>query len=161
MTDEAKNLVVLAAVLGMTKRKEAELKEQRLDLEARIIAITGFTKPEGQETYKRDSELGSCTITLKQPINTKVDSDKWEALRRTLDPKHPGRACFRRKYDVETKNARELQDGDDDAKKAWAEVSEVVTRSPGKVSVEVTRLEMNTPIDDADIKAAKGEPDGD
>ena len=135
--DYEHDLVALAATLAGAKGREELAKAERITAEVAITAATGFKKPDGQETFDASNEHGSCKITLKQPINTIVDSEAWVKLRRTLDAKHPARAVFAAKYSVVAKKAKALQETD---KQAWADVAEVVTRKPGKVSVTVTEL---------------------
>jgi hypothetical protein len=146
-----RTVIALCAKLVNAKLRlgKAALDVRRAEEE--LIKETGFDKAEGQETYDAsDEQLGMAKIVLKQPINTKVDSEAWPALRRTLAKDHPGRECFRTKYEVNTKPARVLQDSDDpEKKKAWAEISDVIERSPGKVQVEVKGLELLVPSVDA------------
>ncbi len=128
------NLVELAAALAAAKSDESAAKNRRIEAEEAIIQVTGFDKAEGQESYEEDNDSGSCKLTLKQPIRTTVDSDAWLKLRRTLDKNHPARGVFKAKYDLRTKEARELQNTD---KPAWVAVADVISRKPGKVSVEI------------------------
>jgi len=146
MTDDSgspgPDLLVLANRLSIAKRAKEIAAARVLEIEIAIVAQTNFEKPEGQETFREDDDRGACSLVLQQPITTKVDGEAWLALRRTLPPKHPGRAIFRAKYELDTKAARALQEGDADAKAAFADVSDVITRKPGKVSVEIKTLEI-------------------
>ena len=134
---ETRDLVLLAAALSEAKRAEDEAKAARIAAEDALVAATGFAKSEGQESYEESNEAGRCKVTIKQPVRTTVDDEAWVKLRRTLDPRHPARAIFKASYSVDLKKARELQERD---KAAWATVSEVITRKPGKVSVELKEV---------------------
>lgn len=136
---EAPSLVALAAKLSDAKRRESKASKDRIEAEKAIIRATGFVKPEGQQKYEHEDDAGACQLVLKQPIGTSVDSIAWPKLRRTLDTKHPGRKVIVAKYSLDTKAARKLMEDD---KAAWADVSAVITRKPGKVSVELKKLTL-------------------
>jgi hypothetical protein len=51
--------------------------------------------------------------------------------------RHPGRAIFKASYVLDTKRARELQEREP---KAWATVSAVIERKPGKISVDLKEV---------------------
>lgn len=131
-------LVDAVARLATVKAKEAQLKEERAAIETEIIDLTGFAKPEGQQGFKAEDGDASCEVILKQPITTSVDAEAWEEIRKTLPTKHPGREVFLRAYKLETKKARALQA---DSPIQWAEVSDAITRKPGKVSVTVKSIQ--------------------
>lgn len=132
-------LVALAAELSAAKRAEKEAEAARIAVEERIIKATGFAKAKGQETFDEEGPNGHVKLTLKQPLNVKVDGEAWRKLRRTLDPKHPARDIFVAKYELKGKAATALQK---EQPQAWAQVCSVVTTTPGKVSVEVKTLEL-------------------
>lgn len=142
---ETTDLVLLAAALSNAKQAETEAKAARIAAEDALVAATGFAKTEGQESYDDDNEHGRCKLVCKQPITTKVDDDAWVALRRTLPPKHPARSIFKASYSLDLKKARKLQEAD---KAAWATVSDVITRKPGKISVELKELTIKLPAID-------------
>lgn len=142
--DDERNLVALAARLSQAQQREAEAKRERLEAEEALIAATDFDRSEGQQSFAVQSADGRCTFTLKQPVNTNVDSDGWLKLRRTLPQDHPGRLIFRAKYDLDMKAARALQESDP---KAWADVSSVVSRSPGKVQVDLKSVVLGAASD--------------
>jgi len=144
------SLVVLAKRLSEARRQEEEAKTERIFVEQAIVALTGFEKPEGQLKYRCTDDYGSVDLVIKQPINTSVDSAAWVKLRRTLMPKHPGRGVLVAKYSIDTKAARELQT---ECPSAWADISSVITRKPGKISVEIkTMLFGEGKIDPEDHK---------
>lgn len=151
MPDDVRDLVVLTARLSAAKVALVAAASKVRSAEDAIVKATGFSKPEGQESYDRPSPYGIAKLTLKQPINTTVDSEAWLKLRRTLSADHPGRKCFRAKYEVATKEARALQDKKDDASKAaWATISAVITRKPGKISVKVESLQLlKVPVEES------------
>jgi len=134
---QSDDLVALVAELARAKQEEGDAQARRIAAEEAIIRATGFALAEGQKTYDRTSAAGTCKVVLKQPVNTTVDSEAWPKLRRTLPADHPGRAVFRAKYEIITRDARELQQRDPSA---WADVAAVVTRKPGKVGVEIHRF---------------------
>lgn len=134
---EAINLVLLAGTLSRAKAAEAEAKAARIAAEEALVAATGFKKPDGQESYEESGADGRCKLVVKQPITTNVDGEGWVKLRRTLPPKHPARSIFKAKYALDLKAARKLQETD---KEAWVKVSSVITRKPGKISVELKEV---------------------
>ena len=136
---EKHDLVEMARHLRDCKECEADAKALRIKAEEAIIAATGFRKLEGQTPYHADTARGHCLLVLKQPVATSVDDDLWEALRKKLPSSHPGRKLFLRKYALDLKAARKLQEKDD---RAWLDVVRAVTRKPGKVSVEVKELDL-------------------
>lgn len=148
---ETRDLVSLAAAWAHAKRMESNAKRDRLAVEEAIIAVTGFTKPEGQQSFECENEIGTCKVVLKQSITTSVDTDGWLSLRRTLDKDHPGRQIFKPKFSLETKMARQMQDN---FPHEWAEISKVITRKPGKISVEVKEVTTTNPR-----KTSDGEQD--
>lgn len=154
---ETQGLVELVALLANAKTHESEAKAARIICEDAIVRATAFAKPEGQETFREEDRLGSCEVVLKQPITTNVDGDAWVKLRRTLMPKHPGRAVFTAKYSLDTKAAKALQT---ECPSAWADISAVITRKPGKIGVEVKKVVI-TPlrIDPAKRVGTLGEVD--
>lgn len=137
--DEIQGLAYLVAELANAKHFEDEAKVARILCEDAIVHATRFKKAEGGETYEEKASTGTCRVVIKQPINTTIDDAAWIALRPKLDPKHPARKVFKASYSLDKKAARELQDGDP---RAWAEVSSVITRKPGKIAVEVKELVM-------------------
>ena len=138
---EEPTLVRLVAQLANAKDTEVAARDARIAVEEAIIAATGFDKSEGQESYEETTSEGNCKLVLKQPVTTKVDDDAWVALRRTLDTKHRGRAVFVTKYSLDTRKARVLQDSNP---LAWRDISSVITRKPGKISVEVKDISITT-----------------
>ena len=134
---EERSLVELAADLMEAKAAEDKAKRKRLDVEAAIVARTGFAKAEGSETFTEENEHGSCKVTLEQPINRSVDSDAWSCLRKKLPKSHPAHGIFREKFELATKEARFLQQSDP---LAFGEVAHVITSKPGKVSVDVKNV---------------------
>lgn len=136
MQNESK-LVDLAIELAMAKHHEREARDARVRIEEAIVAATGFVKPEGSQTFRATADGHAVTVTLKQPVITNVDGERWLAIRRTLPAKHAARAVFRQKWDIDTAAARKLQNDDP---KAWADVAPAVTRKPGKVSVEIKEV---------------------
>jgi hypothetical protein len=139
MTDPSPtDLVTLVATLSAAKVAEQQAKAARVAAEDALIQFTGFDLPEGQKTFEHTRDDGaSAKVTLKQPITTSVNSDGWLALRKKLDPKHPARGIFVQSFKLGTKEARALQDTNPTA---WADVSDVIDRKPGKVSVEIKHV---------------------
>ncbi len=136
MIDQA-HLVRLAQRLHRAKIGEERAKNTRICCEKEIVEATQFIKPEGQHGYKAKSEGGSCELTLKQPVYTKVDTDGWLKIRKKLNPHHHGRQCFRQKFDIDTKAAREVQEK---YPAEWIDVVKAITRTPGKISVDIKEV---------------------
>lgn len=143
------DMVALARDHAQEKAVITAALERLVGIERKIIAAVAFVKSEGSETFDRASELGTCKLVLKQPIYTKVDADAWPKLRAKLPAKHPARAIFRTTFALRMPEARALQDAKDEiSKQAWRDVADVITRTPGKVSVSVEKLAL-APIDPA------------
>lgn len=138
-TNTNTGLVDLAARLASAKRAEMQAREERVKAEEAIIAAVGFSIPEGSESYTAEGDGKRAKLTLKRPIYTKVDAEEWEAIRRTLPKDHPARGIFRRRYDLDSRAARKLQD---DNARAWTEISGCITRRPGKIAVDLKELEI-------------------
>lgn len=123
--------IVLAFHVAAWKRAEVEAKRNRARAEDLLVGALGFKKSEGQETYEPESELGTATITCKQPINTTIDQEVLPAMLKDLPE---AAVAFRVKYELDTKAARELQEKQPEV---WLAISRAITRKPGKISVDV------------------------
>lgn len=135
------DIVLLARRLADAQAAERRAKEMRIQIEAEIIAAVDFREPEGQKTYNFDATgVGSCSLTLKQPITATVDSDAWDRIRRGIDRKHPAHKIFRTEWKIDTKEARALQAENPEA---FAIAAEAITRKPGKIAVELKQLVGN------------------
>ena len=61
-------LIALAQTLQAAKRDEDAAKEKRVAAEKAIVALCGFTKAEGQETYEVSTPIGSVAkVTINRP----------------------------------------------------------------------------------------------
>ena len=140
--EDKQDLVVLASQLEDAKYHEAKWKEERIAAEDAIIKATGFVKPEGRQAFRKETKAGTCWLVLNQPISSNVDSDAWLKLRRALGIHHAGRDVFKQKFTLDKKAATALQSTN---KRAWIDVSEVVTRKPGKVGIELKSLVLVEP----------------
>ncbi len=123
-------LIGLIHALAESRVAEAEAKKARVEAEEAIIRHTGFKKTEGQETF---GDKG-FSVTLKQPITSKVDPVAWRKIRHALPAGDEARKVMREKYDLDTKKARALQK---ERPEIWVKVSKCVTRKPGKVGVDL------------------------
>jgi len=133
--ETAAAVVRAVRALELAKLAEHEANARRVAAEQEVVRLCGFALPEGQQTFEAvDGSAGACEFTCKQPINASVDSELWRKILRRLPAKHPAREVMQTKYELRTRAARELQESDP---RAWATVSECVTRKPGKVAVEV------------------------
>lgn len=133
MAKKKADIPALVFSLNAAKHRRDNANDEIKDLESQIVAALGFNKTEGQSTFVTKSPSGEARLTLKQPITTSVDAEKWEAVRGSL-PKAVRAGLMRTKYELETKFARALQTDDRDT---WSKASVAITRKPGKVSVEV------------------------
>jgi len=131
---ERPELFELASRFERAKIVEEAARLARVKIEEELTAASGFKKPEGQETYT----AVDYSIEIKQPVNATINAGAWLKLRRKLPPKHPGRKIFVPAFKLDTKAARALQE---EHPEAWADLSECITRKPGKIGVSVKRKE--------------------
>lgn len=137
--DEVKSAAALEIVrkLAIAKAEEDRATERRISLEADLIDVLEFRKPEGQESYTIETPSASCKVVLKQPINASVDSDEWDRIRKTIDKKSPVHAIFVQQWKISTAEARALQEKDP---ATFAIAAPAITRRPGKVQVDIKQL---------------------
>ena len=143
MAEAPERLFRLAAQLASAQRAEQKAKEKRIGLEEELAGGSGFDLEEGQLTYDAYCPEGHCKYTVKQPLNDTLDEKAWVAMRLKLPKDHPGRGIFKTKPVLDKKAARELMKTNP---KAWAEISEVITTKPGKVSVTLLECIQALPL---------------
>jgi hypothetical protein len=115
----------LTAALKAAKAAEEKAKADRLDIEAKMVAL--FAKPATGEGTHNDEDF---SITWK--LNRTVDTDKLSAAYESL-PANAQRA-FRWKAEVELKNLRALAELDP---VSYSAVAEFITSKPAKPSIEL------------------------
>jgi hypothetical protein len=115
----------LTAALKAAKSAEEKAKADRLDIEAKMVAL--FAKPATGEGTHNDEDF---SITWK--LNRTVDTDKLSAAYESL-PANAQRA-FRWKAEVELKNLRALSELDP---VSYSAAAEFITSKPAKPSIEL------------------------
>jgi hypothetical protein len=115
----------LTAALKAAKAAEEKAKADRLDIEAKMVAL--FAKPATGEGTHNDEDF---SITWK--LNRTVDTDKLSAAYESL-PANAQRA-FRWKAEVELKNLRALSELDP---VSYSAAAEFITSKPAKPSIEL------------------------
>jgi hypothetical protein len=115
----------LTAALKAAKVAEEKAKADRLDIEAKMVAL--FAKPATGEGTHNDEDF---SITWK--LNRTVDTDKLSAAYESL-PANAQRA-FRWKAEVELKNLRALSELDP---VSYSAAAEFITSKPAKPSIEL------------------------
>jgi hypothetical protein len=115
----------LTAALKVAKAVEDAAKQDRLAIEAKMVAL--FAKPASGEGTHNDEEF---SITWK--LNRTVDTDKLSAAYESL-PANAQRA-FRWKAEVELKNLRALSELDP---VSYSAAAEFITSKPAKPSIEL------------------------
>ena len=115
----------LATALRAAKAAEEKAKADRLDIEAKMVAL--FAKPATGEGTHNDEEF---SITWK--LNRTVDTEKLSAGYESL-PVNAQRA-FRWKAEVELKNLRALSELDP---VSYSAAAEFITSKPAKPSIEL------------------------
>lgn len=118
-------IIELTAALKAAKAAEEKAKVERLDIEAKMVAL--FAKPATGEGTHNDEDF---SITWK--LNRSVDTDKLSGAYEAL-PANAQRA-FRWKAEVELKNLRALADLDP---VSYAAAAEFITSKPAKPSIEL------------------------
>jgi hypothetical protein len=114
---------------------ERQAAKYRIELEEKIFSSirSRLKKSEGQETI----EDGNYSITVNQPMNYKLDAEKYRALAETL----PEPLQFHRvKLEIDKtkyKNILELAD-----QRLLSKIHECVSATPGKVSIAVNIKEV-------------------
>ena len=115
----------LATALRAAKAAEEKAKADRLDIEAKMVAL--FAKPATGEGTHNDEEF---SITWK--LNRTVDTEKLSAGYESL-PVNAQRA-FRWKAEVELKNLRALAELDP---VSYSAAAEYITSKPAKPSIDL------------------------
>ncbi len=118
-------IIELTAALKAAKVAEEKAKADRLDIEAKMVAL--FAKPATGEGTHNDEDF---SITWK--LNRTVDTDKLSAAYESL-PANAQRA-FRWKAEVELKNLRALSELDP---VSYSAAAEFITSKPAKPSIEL------------------------
>jgi hypothetical protein len=133
-----RRLFELARSLSEAKRDEAEAKKKRISVEEEIAKATGFSKPSGSQSYAVSGEFGAAKLTLKQPVTMAVVQDEIAEVKKKIGAAAFKKA-FRTKIDVNAKGIAELENSNRDL---WLIAMEAITKTPGKVSVELKSLEV-------------------
>lgn len=123
-------LITRAAVaLQSAKEVEAQARKRRLEAEEHLVELIGAPE-EGTVTEK----AGTFKVTIKQPVNRKIDQKAAVRADELLGNKSP----FKAKFELDLKRYRALADlSPDDFTIAAA----AVTATPGKTSVMVEDIE--------------------
>lgn len=122
-------LAPLVERLQRAKEAEDAANLARIDAEAQIIAACEFSRPEGGSMTFRDSGDHEIGVTLKQPMNPRVDEAAWRAVEADLPANV--REVVRWKPDVSLSVLNNLSDTEK------VLVAPYITIKPGKIGVEV------------------------
>lgn len=140
MPPRKKTLLSLAVDLADLQAKRGDIDSKIAEIEADVIKITGFAKPEGQQSFDEDDGSSTCKFTLKQNVNRSLDVDIWSE---EVSPKLPAkirRAVVMNKPTLVMAGINALRDGTDEQKATYALIAKAVTTKPGKVSVKLDAL---------------------
>ena len=126
MENKEAKLAALAEQWRQAKMTEEGAKEERIDIENRIIALTGH-KDEGSQTVK----AGDHKIVVTGKINRTLDRAAWEQIAGEVpEALRPVEYAPR----LDTKGLRYIQNNEPDI---YRLVCQAVTAKPGKTAVEV------------------------
>ncbi len=112
------------------KAAEEKATKKRIELEEQIFdsVRNQIIKSEGQETL----EIDNYKLTVNQPMNYKLDEEKYRALAESL----PEECQFHRvKLEIDKRKFQEVKNS-----KFGKKISDCVTCTPGKVSVKIERI---------------------
>lgn len=112
------------------KSAEEKATKKRMELEGQIFDSirNQIIKSEGQETL----EIDNYKLTVNQPMNYKLDEDKYRALAETL----PEELQFHRiKLEIDKRKFQEIKKS-----KFGKKCSDCVICTPGKVSIKIERI---------------------
>jgi len=112
------------------KSAEEKATKKRIELEEQIFdsVRNQIIKSEGQETL----EIDNYKLTVNQPMNYKLDEEKYRALAESL----PEECQFHRvKLEIDKRKFQEVKNS-----KFGKKCSDCVTCIPGKVSIKIERI---------------------
>lgn len=130
---EVQEIDRLAYEWSKAKRKEAEARERRADIEERIAAIIGV-KEEGTVTLNTDW----YKITTNGGFNRSVDRKVLDNIERDIPPQYLG-MVFDYKPSLRLKEFRTLKKTDPEIHRL---VSKCITAKPKKTAISVKKLEQ-------------------
>lgn len=108
------------------KRLEREAEARRVELGEAIAAALG-APAEGSKTY----DVGDHKVTVKQPVNRKVDWTAFDQIALEHPDKH---APVAMKRELDTKGLHWIQENEPDFYRALAAA---ITATPGRISIEI------------------------
>jgi Rod binding domain-containing protein len=114
---------------------EQHIVKKRIELEEKLFDAlkSEITKTEGQETVK----AGHYSVTVNQPINYKLDEEKYRKLAETM----PEEMQFHRvkiELDKTAYSKLLVMSSDPTVKKYINKIQDCVTSKPGKVAIKIT-----------------------
>jgi Rod binding domain-containing protein len=114
---------------------EQHITKKRIELEEKLFDAlkSEITKTEGQTTVK----AGRYSIAVNQPINYKLDEEKYRKLAETM----PEELQFHRtklELDKIKYAALLIQSADPTVKKYINKIQDCITSKPGKVAIKIT-----------------------
>lgn len=120
------NLEALAAEWRAAKKAENDARNQRVDIESRIIELTGH-KEEGSQTH----EAGDWKVSVTGKLNRKLDPAKWAEIEDSIpEDLRP----VRYNPSLDTKGLRYLEQNEPDV---YKRVAQAIETKPAKPAVEV------------------------
>ena len=120
------NLESLAEQWRAAKKAENAARNERVDIESRIIEITGH-KEEGSQTH----EAGDWKVSVTGKLNRKLDADAWHMIEDSIpEDLRP----VRYSPSLDTKGLRYLEQNEPDV---YKRVAQAIETKPAKPAVEV------------------------
>jgi hypothetical protein len=121
------NLEELVTLWREAKRVEAQAEAQRVSIGNKLANILGVPD-EGSKSY----DVGDFKVTVKQPINRKVDWEVFDAVAAVAPEGTHMPAKVKRELDeTGLKWIREHQP------ELYAELAKAITASPGRIGIEI------------------------
>lgn len=119
------DIVKLVEQYIQAKAFETRAEAKRVELGNLIAAAIG-APAEGSETHA----VGPFTVTVKQPVNRKIDWAAWDAVTAPADC--PAPAATKRELDL--KGLHWIQQN---RPEFYRELSKAITATPGRVAIDV------------------------
>ena len=126
MSTESPTLESLASDWREAKRKEEAARDERVEIEERIVELTGH-KEEGSETHK----AGEYKVTVTGKLTRKLDAEAWAQIEARI-PEELRPVSYVPK--LETKGLRYLEEKEPDV---YRMVAQAIETKPAKTAVQV------------------------
>jgi len=126
MSTESPTLESLASDWREAKRKEEAARDERVEIEERIVELTGH-KEEGSEAHK----AGDYKVTVTGKLNRRLDVEAWANVEPQI-PEEMRPVKYEPKLD--TKGLRYLEEKQPDI---YRMVAQAIETKPAKTAVQV------------------------